>query len=146
MVTTLLLHAQSLMADVAYKPFKDRSVEIACNKGSGLFNLPRWYEYLQTPLDSSGKPLCTPALTGINDIWLVGLAVIEIMLQIAVLVAIGFVVYGGAKYITARGYNGQGGPDKLNSAKLTVYDALTGLIFAVVAAAAVSYIGGRFAQ
>jgi hypothetical protein len=145
MITALLLQLHSrFSATVEYHSYQEVAVKQACPQGD-LFGLPPWYEYLQTP-KVDGKFICTPYISGINDFWLIGLAVIEIMLRIAVFVAIGFVVYGGAKYITARGYNGQGGPDKLNSAKLTVYDALTGLMFAVVAAAVVSFIGGRFSQ
>jgi hypothetical protein len=142
----LLLHAQSLFSgDVVYKSYQDVSVKQGCPSGD-FFGLPPWYEYLKTPFDTSGHPLCSPAITGINDFWLIGLAIIEIMLRISVLIAISFVVYGGAKYITARGRGSGGGPDKLNDAKLTVYDAITGLVIAVVASAAVSYLGGRFSQ
>ena len=109
-------------------------VENACKSGN-FFGFPSWNEYLHTHDDRQ----CAPHLTGINDIWLIGLALIEILLRIAVLAAIFFVLYAGIKYSASRG-----NPDKAQSAKNTLTDALTGLIIAVVAAAVVGFIAGRF--
>lgn len=104
--------------------------------GGNFLGLPKWYKYL----DGEGTGVdCTPTISGINDIWLIVMAVIEILLRIVVLVAIGYVVYGGIRFITSRG-----NPDKINSARNTLQDALIGLIIAVAATAGVSFIAGRF--
>lgn len=160
MIVTLFSQVQSwLFMGVSYA---DNYIKEHCGSGS-FFGFPTWYKYLSpnvgpgdklynvkgevfVPSDSIAAN-CTPALSGINDFWLIGLAVVEMLLRVAVLVAIFFVMFGGFKYVTARGQNGKGGtPDKLNTAKLTVYDALIGLVIAIVATAAVSYIAGRFTQ
>jgi hypothetical protein len=115
-----------------------------CNSG-GFFGFPTWYKYLE---NSSRNPNeCSPALTGINDIWLIGLAIVEILLRVAVLVAIAYVLLGGAKYILARGETGRPGyPDKINAAKYTVIDGLVGLVIALVAIAVLSFIARKFTQ
>jgi hypothetical protein len=105
-------------------------------EGGSFLGLPKWYKYL----DGEGTGAdCTPVINGINDIWLIVMAIIEILLRIVILVAIGFVLYGGIKFITSRG-----NPDKINSARNTLQDALVGIIIGVVATALVSFIAGRF--
>lgn len=111
-------------------------VESACRSKS-FFGFPSWNQYLHTHADRK----CAPHLTGLNDIWLIGLAVIDILLRIAILAAIGFVLYAGIKYTASRG-----NPDKTESAKKTLEDALIGLVIAVVATAFVTFLAGRFTQ
>lgn len=105
-----------------------------------LLGMPTWYKYLKT--DPPGSPnYCAPVLSGINDFWLIGLAAIEILLRIAALVAIFFIIYAGVKYSSSRA-----NPDKVNSAKYTLQDALVGLVIAIASIAVVSFIGGRLTQ
>lgn len=103
--------------------------------GKSFFDFPTWYKYLDSV---AGNP-CEPKLTGINDIWLVVLAVVEILLRVVVFVAIAYVLIGGFKYITSRAI-----PEKTAAAKNTIIDALTGLVIAIVAIAAVSFIARSF--
>jgi hypothetical protein len=98
-----------------------------------FFGFPVWDKYLQH------NPDCGPKLTAMGDIWLILLALIEILLRVAVFVAIAYVLLGGFKYITSRA-----NPDKVSTAKTTVIDALIGLVIAVAATAVVSFIAGRF--
>lgn len=103
---------------------------------SSFFGMPPWYKYITAP------PNCdNPRLDKLSDLWLIGLAGIEILLRVAVLVAIIYVMLGGLKYITARG-----NADKLTTARTSIIDALTGLAIAIVATALVSFIAGRFTQ
>ncbi len=115
----------------------------ACG-GSNIkfFGFPTWYEYLpkRSPeVGLTGEPTCSPHIENINDFWLIGLAVVEILLRVGVIAAIIFVMLGGMKYVNARG-----NADKTESAKKTVVDGLIGLIITVAATAVVSFIGGRF--
>ena len=113
----------------------------SCSGGS-FFGFPTWYKYL-TGANSTvdGATVCTAQITGINDIWLIGLALIEILLRVAILATIAYVMFGGFKYVTARGNS-----DKLENARTSIIDALTGLAIAIVASAVVSFIAGRFTQ
>lgn len=105
-----------------------------------LLFIPTWYTYLNT--EPPGDPYyCAPILNGLNDIWFIGLAVVEIMTRFAVYVAIGYIVYAGIKYSNSRGNT-----EKATSAKFTLQDAMTGLFIAIVASAAVSFIAERLTQ
>lgn len=111
---------------------------VKCN-GSGFLGFPTWYKYLENAAPANKPNQCSPELRGLNDIWLIALAVSEILLRVAIIVAIVYVLIGGFKYITSRA-----NPDKTNSAKNTVIDALIGLVLALVATAVISFIAGRF--
>lgn len=103
--------------------------------GGNFFGFPKWYKYL----DGQGAGTeCVPKLTGLNDIWLIGLAVVEMLLRVAAIATIIYIVYAGIRFMTARG-----NPDKLTSARLAIQDALIGLVITIVAIAIVSYFAGR---
>ncbi len=109
--------------------------------GGGFFGIPKWYKYLggkMVTLDD-GTKTCTPVIDGIHNFWLIGLALIEILLRIAILVAIAYLILGGVKLVTSRG-----NADKLQGARNTIIDALSGLAIAMVATAIVAFLGSRF--
>lgn len=100
-----------------------------------FLTFPSWYTYLQV----NNAQQCAPKLTGLGDVWLIALAVVEILLRVAVLAAIAFVVYAGIKFAASRGNS-----DKVQSARNTLLDALTGLVIAIIATAVVAFIGRSF--
>ncbi len=113
-----------------------------CTSKTSFIGLPTWYKYLQGDKYTdpvTGLTSCHPKLAGISDIWKVVAAVIEILLRVATLIAIGFVVYGGVLYTVS-----QAQPDKTKLALRTIINALIGLAITIVAAAVVSFIAGRF--
>lgn len=73
---------------------------------------------------------------GTNDIFLVLLAVIDDLLRVAGIVAVGFVIYGAIKLIAS-----QGEPDARANARSTIFDALIGLAITIVAIGLVSFLG-----
>jgi ABC-type Fe3+ transport system permease subunit len=109
----------------------------SCDGGS-LFGFPRWYKYLD---GVRGEHIegCVPKISGINDVWLVGAAVLEMLLRVAALAAIAFVVWGGIRFITS-----QGEPNQITQARNTIVSALVGLIISVAATVLVSFVAGRF--
>lgn len=109
----------------------------AADCGGGFLDLPTWYKFL--PRAGEDKNPCAPKLSSINDIWLVLLGVTDILLRVAILVAIVYVLIGGFKYITS-----EGNPDKTSTAKKTVIDGLIGMVIAIVAATVVAFIATRF--
>lgn len=116
----------------------------ACSNEGSFLGLPTWYQYLERSDDASGG--CE--ITGPNNTdgklnWAlaasyVALAVVEILLRIASLVAVGYVIYGGIKYIMS-----QGDPEKAKTARQTIISALIGLVVAIAAAAIVRFLGNR---
>lgn len=107
-----------------------------CSGGSFL-GFPTWYKYLPGHIDDNGT--CSPELGSLSNVWLVVAALIEIMLRVAALLAVGLVIYGGISYMTS-----QGEPDKTAKARGTIINALVGLVIAVIAATTVGFIAGRF--
>lgn len=104
--------------------------------GSSFLSFPTWYKYLpQTYVNGQ----CNPALTSLSDVWLIVAAVIEILLRVAAIAAVAMVIYGGVTYATS-----QGEPDKTSRAQGTIINSLVGLLIAVLAAAFVQFIAGRF--
>lgn len=102
----------------------------ACANGNFLF-FPAWYKYVQDPRT------CGAAITNINDVWLIVAAVLEIMLRVAALAAIGYIIFAGFQYITS-----QGEPDKAARARSTAINALVGLVIAILATAVINFVAG----
>lgn len=110
-----------------------------------FLTLVTWYHYLpagdfQRP---NGKWSCDirgftlfPSGGVKSDIPLVLAAIIDDLLQIAGLVALGFVLVGAIKFITS-----QGSPDGTSSAQSTVINALIGLAISVTGIVIVNFIG-----
>ncbi len=121
------------------------AVDCAAYKNQTFFGLPAWYKYLDVQPDPSGLNGCHIIMTDahhqfvLNNIWLIGFAVVEALLRIAAILAIGYVVYGGVQYVTS-----QGEPDRTQKARSTIINAIIGLVIAVGSATLVSFIAGRF--
>jgi hypothetical protein len=113
--------------------------------GSTQFlGLKPWYAYLNMQYNPTTH-ICEPAnfqiLGSHSSILLVLLAIIDDMLMIAGLVAVGFIIYAGIRYITS-----QGSPDETAKAQSTIIYALIGLAIAVITVPTISYLGNRFAS
>jgi ABC-type Fe3+ transport system permease subunit len=102
----------------------------AADKCSHFLTFPTWYEYIHDPGNCKAIQI-----TGINDVWLIVAAVIEILLRVAGIFAVVFIMYGGFQYLTS-----QAEPDKVNKAKHTIINALVGLIIAILASVIINFI------
>ncbi len=116
-----------------------KAVSSACK--NTFFGLIPWYQYLNL----GPAPQC--AITSFHilpdsatktqsDIPLVLIAVVDDLLRVAGMVAVGFVIYAGFQYITS-----QGNPDQAAKAQSTIINALIGLAIAAIAIVAVSWLG-----
>jgi len=121
-----------------------------CQKSS-FFGLSAWYKYLQfdsncdivfseqvTKFDDSGKKTTINSNFNFKEVWLIAFAVIEMLLQLAGVVAVVFVIIGGFKYVIARG-----NADKLVLARKTILNALIGVVIAILSSQVVSFIASR---
>lgn len=113
-----------------------------CNPGN-FFGIPPWYKYLvlagrmkNDPVNQVCELVGNFQWRGGGDITLVMLALVDIALHVAGLVAVGFIIYGGFQYLTS-----DGAPDQTKSAQQTIINALVGLVIAMIAAATISFIG-----
>ncbi|MEX1995221.1 MAG: hypothetical protein WD887_00385 [Candidatus Saccharimonadales bacterium] len=119
-LTTLLTALPSpLFAAPCAKPF--------------FFFIPSWWEYLPT-IDT---PLgCKITFNPPGDIWLVGLAVLDILLRLAGFIAVISIIIAGVSHI----FSG-GNPEKAASARKRLYNSLIGLAVALIATAFVTFLG-----
>lgn len=111
------------------------------NNGS-FFGIPTWYKYLDCPtyIDySTQMETCTPQINGIADFWLIGAAILDILLRVSALLAVAYIVIAGISYIKS-----QGNPDQTAKAQRTLINAVAGLIIAVISAVVVNFVAGRF--
>jgi hypothetical protein len=117
----------------------------ACAQKNTLFIFIHWYHYLPTSPQNDFFPDCSiqsfqilPKGNIPSDIPLVLLAVVDDLLRLAGLIAVGFVIYGAIQYVIS-----QGEPEKTGKAKNTITDALVGLVISMLAVAVVTFLGNR---
>jgi hypothetical protein len=105
----------------------------ACN--DRLLTFPAWFKGLtdgecniKSPQQSGGLP---------TFIWTIVLNVIEMGLQIVGYLAVGYIIRGGFKYMTAIG-----DPGEVAKAKKIIMDAVIGLVLSIFSVAIVNLISG----
>ncbi|HUB94244.1 MAG TPA: hypothetical protein VMB52_07120 [Verrucomicrobiae bacterium] len=124
-----------------------------------ILGLVPWYQYLKlTPYTDPDNPnapvVCqvqqfnsatnsNPAaiLGSHSPFLLIGLAIIEDLIRIAALVAVGYTIYGGIQYEISNG-----APDKTKAAQQTITNGLVGLVIAILAASIVTFVGDSLGQ
>jgi hypothetical protein len=113
-----------------------------------FFGLLPWYHYLKRstwddPTTGTHESVCVIQFdplppSGRSDILLVLLVIIDDLLRVAGLVAIGFVIWGGVLYMTS-----QGNPEQTQKGQHTIQNALLGLVFCIMSIAVASFIGSK---
>ncbi len=116
-----------------------RFAEAVPCKGGDFFGLPPWYKYLQCDKDSTGA--LSPIFHFPADIWLIAVAIVEMLLRIGGMAAVGYVIYGSIRYITS-----QGEAENTAAAKSTIMNAIIGLVIILVALVAVNFVGGQLSK
>ena len=113
-----------------------------CNVG-GFFGIPTWYKYIDT-FDNKCNPVVDfrhgPNGARFNGevVLQIALAIVDILLRVGALLAVGYVLYGGFLYLTS-----QGEPDGTKRGRQAILNALVGLVIAIMASAIVAFIGAR---
>ncbi len=105
-----------------------------CGKDVGVadfLGLKSWDSCLTK--DSLG----VPQISKLSDIWLIVIALLEDAIKVAGYTAAGFVIWGGIKYIKS-----QGDPGQINEARQVIYNALFGLLLAMISVAIVNFVAG----
>lgn len=103
--------------------------DFAC--GGGFLGFPHWYTHLP------GSGSCQPRLTSLNQIWVIVLNIVDIMIRLAGVVAVGMIIWGGFKYIKS-----QAEPGELTQAKNIIINAVIGLVLVIAAVAIVEFAAG----
>ncbi len=124
-----------------------------CQSKPTFFGLLPWYQYLTTYSKTSpqlSQPVCEVCFnvfgnqqptsncksSTASDISLILLAVVDDLLRVAGLVAIGMVLFSSVKFITS-----QGVPDEVAKARSSLINGIIGAAIALVAVVIVSFIG-----
>jgi hypothetical protein len=105
-----------------------------CIRDSSFLGLPTWYKHLE-PNFIDG--VCELNFDITKDIPKVLLAVFEIILRLGGVAAVVMVITGGVQYMIS-----QGEPDKIKGARVTIINAIVGLVIAMMAVVIVNFIGG----
>lgn len=110
-----------------------------------FLGIPTWYEYLSDVCGTTSTG-CTANTEAANTchsesgfdlavIWLVALAVVDILLRLGGFISFGIVMYGGFKYVTS-----QGQPDGTKAARQTILNAFIGIAIIIVASISVRFV------
>lgn len=110
------------------------------------YGIPVWYKYLpQEVVTNASGSTCElsqrVAFDNLNVFLSIGLAIIEILLRVGALVAVGYIIYAGFMYLTSNG-----DPERAKNAKDTILNALIGLVIAIIATALVGFLGRSLAS
>lgn len=129
-----LLMLTSFFASVAFLTPTTASAA-ACTDYSNILTFPNWYRgvYVNTGTD------CTLQFDNIDDTWIVVSNIIEILMQAVGYVAVGFIIYGGFKYLTSQGESAA-----LTAAKSTITHAVVGLVISIVSVLLLNLLVGVF--
>ena len=100
-----------------------------------ILGFPTWDQYL----DHNAVDCHITGFDFPGDLFLVLVALVEIMIRLAAYIATGFVIYGAFKLMAARGQ-----PDKIAEARSTITNAIIGLAISILAVAIISYTASRF--
>jgi Type IV secretion system pilin len=98
--------------------------------------IPTWYHYLELDENCEVKKFDIP-----GDINKVAIAVIEILLRVSGIIAFGYVVFGGFKYVLSRGNSSE-----TAKARQTIIDAVIGIAITSIATVLVGFLGRALSQ
>lgn len=106
-----------------------------------FLTLPPWYE----GLPRTGCTLDTKSIEGTGNglsafIFRIVLNVIEMALQIVAYAAVGFIIYGGFKYLTS-----SGSADRITAGRKIIQNAVIGLVISLFSVVIVTLIADRIA-
>lgn len=136
-IVTLMLG--SLFANVAFLTPAHASAG-ECKDYSNILTFPNWYRGVGQTIGAGATATCSIEFKGgINDIWVVVTNAIEILLQLVGYVAVGFIIYGGFKYLTSQGESGA-----LTTAKNTITQAIVGLVISIISVLILNFVVGIF--
>lgn len=105
----------------------------ACN--DTLLTFPAWFK----GLTQGNCDLKSPSEVGgiSNYIWAIALNIVDMILQLVGYIAVGFIIFGGYKYMISAG-----SPDGMVKARKTITNAVIGLLISIFSVAIVKIISG----
>lgn len=130
-MTGAMIGATGVMA----APTAHAATQPNCEKR--ILTFPVWYRGVYDPSNCEIK---SPSQVkgGISGfIWQIVLNIIEIALQVVGYLAVGYIIYGGYRYIISTG-----SADGMAKAKTTILNAVIGLVLSIASIAIVNVVAG----
>lgn len=105
------------------------------NGSHSFFGIAHWWQYIHDgEYDAFDK--CTPKVNFPNGIWPIGLAVVDILLFVAGLVAVISIIVAGVQYMST-----VGNAEKGVSARKRIVNSIIGLAIVLIATTLVNFVG-----
>lgn len=117
------------------------STTYAAGCSSNFLTFPTWYAGV---VDTGTCEIKQPGGGGEADvaignfIWRIVLNIINIALQLVGYASLGFIIYGGFRYLISSGL-----PDKTTAARKTILNAVIGLVLSFFSVVIVSFVAGN---
>lgn len=131
-----MIMAVSFLAGTLFFTPAPAASAAACTDQSAILTFPNWYRGVYT---NNGDKCEIDFKNGINDTWVVVTNVVEILIQAVGYIAVGFIIFGGFRYITS-----QGEASGITDAKNTITRAIVGLIISIVSVLILNLVVGVF--
>ncbi len=110
----------------------------AVNCEGRLLTFPAWYNGLAEPAGETCQMKNPAAAGGLSKyIWTIGLNIVEMILQLVGYICVGFIIFGGYKYMISAG-----SPDGMVKARKTITNAIVGLLLSIFSVAIVNLVAG----
>lgn len=109
-----------------------------CHRGTFL-GFPRWYDGLKCEVKNGQAVIDMEG--NINGVWIIALNVIQWIVITAGYAAVGFIIWGGFRFIIGRGE-----PEKIVAARKTILNAIVGLVIVLAATAIIRTVQAGLAQ
>lgn len=93
--------------------------QFAAKCSGGVMNFPAWYD----KLECQGSQ---PVFSELNDFWIIGLNVVGMLIALVSYFSLGYIIWGGFKYIKS-----QGEAAAISQAKMAIIQAIAGLLIAL---------------
>ncbi len=117
----------------------DLTVNFICTTKNTTVKIGNTKETCTTQQQTDHAVISGVSESGLDAVWLVGLAIFEDLLRVAGLATVAFVIYGGFRYTTS-----SGSPEQTGAALGTIIHALVGLTIVIIAATSIAYIAKLF--
>lgn len=133
-ISAALLMSFSVISSITFTV--PRTYAASCN--SYILTFPAWYNGVV----SGSRPNCEVKIGGGSDDAFIGnivtivLNIVEIILQLIGYASVIFIIIGGFRYMTSAG-----DPNGIKAAKVTIMNAIIGLIITLSAVAIVNIVG-----
>lgn len=132
---TLFIMLASVVGVGAMMPTNVSAAQCTRDKDSAFLSFPTWYRGLcESGTDAIKVDGGSPA----DIVFTIALNVIDIALRIVGLLAVGYLIYGGFRYVTSRG-----SPDETKKAQDIILKAVIGLVIAMLSTVVISFVVSR---